>query len=413
MDNRSASIPAAAAFGSQSKPVASRTGLLLNVSTPPAPSRLAAANVLDLSAIVGMKQTIAGYLSRRTPALFYAIFGWPVTRMNIASVSLALVLALCGCSSDKSVIDLQDKVYPTGIDHWPAKSAVIFGDFGGSIYSIREDGTRVIRLMYIRDIDCARVTRIRVDEARNRLWVMSASGICVYDLQSLRLTRHLSIGDMSNYRLANGLADIALDSQGSAYAIDNGIDPVVYRIESATFAVAVWNKDTPPTSPGVYSPRNFPLNAVAATPDGRHILYVNAYTGKLHVLDITSKQHSMVSMPDTLYAVNALVAAPSATNSGTTDLYALSASNNSVTVVGLDGGLKTAVARAYATKYLDNPLAATWVRGSVFVTNSQLLRHPGISGDRDPWRPFSIARLSSKYFADQAANPVMVSVLGP
>lgn len=361
-------------------------------------------------------QIVAGLLSSRIHALFHAFFGWLGSRMAIAGVSLALALALGGCSSDsgdKSVIDLQDKTYPTGIDHWPAKSAVIFGDFGGSIYSIREDGTRVTKLMDIREIDCARVTRVRVDEARNRLWVMSASGICVYDLQSLQLTRHLPIGDMNNYRPADGLTDIALDSQGNAYAIDTGIDPVVYRIESATFAVATWNKVTPPSGPGVYSPRHFPLNAVAVTPQGGHVIYVNAYSGKLHVLDITSKQHSTVSMPQTLFAVNALVAAPSATSAGGIDLYAVSARNNSITVVGMDGELKTARSRVYATKYLDNPLAGTLVRGSVFVTNSQLLRHPEVSGDHDKPRPFSIARLSSEYFADQAANPIIDSVLGP
>jgi hypothetical protein len=337
---------------------------------------------------------------------------WLASRMIIASVSLAFGVALCGCISnngDMAVIDLQDKTYPTGIDHWPAKGAVVFGDFGGSIYSILENGTRVRKLMDIQEIDCARVTRVRVDEARNRLWVMSASGICVYDLQSLQLKRHLLVGDMSNYRVANGLTDIALDPQGNAYATDTGVDPVVYRIESATYAVAIWNKVTAPSGPGVYSPRHFPLNAIAVTPQGGHVLYVNAYSGQLHVLDIATKQQAKVSMRQALYAVNALVAAPSANG---IDLYAVSARNNSITVVGIDADLKNARSRVYATKYLDNPLAGTMVRGSMFVTNSQLLGHPDIGGERNKSRPFSIALLSEKYFADQAANPIMDAVLG-
>jgi len=352
----------------------------------------------------------------KTTELYHAFRRRLASRPRVAGASLALALALGGCSpdgGDRSVIDLQDKAYPTGIDHWPAKSAVVFGDFGGSIYSIREDGTGVAKLMDIREIDCARVIRVRVDEARNRLWVMSASGICVYDLQSLRLARHVPVGDMSHYRLANALTDIALDSQGNAYAIDSGIDPVVYRIESATFAVATWNKESPPSGPRVYSPRHFPLNAVAVTPQGGHLVYVNAYSGTLHVLDVTSRQHSTVSMPRTLYAVNALVAAPSATSTGGIDLYVVSARNDSITVVEIDSDLKSARSGVYATKYLDNPLAGTWVRGSVFVTNSQLLRHPEVSGDRGKPRPFSIARLDSRYFVDQAANPIIDSVLGP
>ena len=336
---------------------------------------------------------------------------------TVAGAALALGLALGGCVAHRSdgpvVVDLQDKTYPTGIDHWPATSTVVFGDFGGSIYRIGEDGTRVAKLMDVREIDCARVTRVRVDEARSRLWVMSPAGICVYDLQSLRLTRHLPIGEMTTYRLANGLADIALDAQGNAYVIDTGIDPVVYRIESGTLAVAVWNKAAPPSGPGVYSPRLFLLNAVAVTPQGGHVVYVDAYSGTLHVLDIATRQRSTVAMPHTLFEVNALAAAPSGAIPGGIALYAVSARNNSVTVVEIDRGLKTARARIYATKHLDNPLAATLVRGSVFVTNSRLLQHPEVSGDRAKPRSFSIARLNARYFEDQTANPIIDSVLGP
>lgn len=361
----------------------------------------------------GLLPPLIGCLSRRAVALFDAILEWLASRAAIAGSGVALSLALSACGSGGGVvIDLQDKSYPTGIDYWPARQMMLFGDLAGSIYSIRENGTRVAKLMDVTALDCARVTRLRVDAARSRLWVMSASGICVYDLQSLKLTRHLPIGDMSRYRLTNGLTDMALDAQGNAYAIDTGIDPVVYRIEAATFAVAAWNKAAPLDGPGVYSPRHFPLNAIAVTPEGKHILYVNAYTGTLNVLDTGSKQQSMVSMSHKLYAVNALVAAPSAASAGGIDLYAVSASNNSVTVVGLDGDLKTARARAYATKHLDNPLAGTMVQGSLFVTNSRLLQHPEMNGDRDTRLSFSIARLGSKYFADQAANPIVDSVLG-
>lgn len=235
---------------------------------------------------------------------------------------------------------------------------------------------------------------------------------CVYNLQSLQLTRHLPIGDMSRYKLVNGLTDIALDTQGNAYAIDTGMAPVVYRIESATFAVAIWNAGAPPRDAGVYSLRRMPLNAIAISPQGGHLLYVNAYAGTLHVMDITSRAQTTVSMTHKLYAANALVDAPS--GAGGIELYAISARNDSVTVVAMDASVKTARARVFATKYLDQPLAGTWARGSVLVTNSQLLRHPAIiNQDRDALRPFSIARLSPEYFAEQAANPILGSVLGP
>ena len=54
MDNRSASIPAAATLGSQRKPVASRTEPLLTAPILPTLLRLTAPNVLNLLAIVGL-----------------------------------------------------------------------------------------------------------------------------------------------------------------------------------------------------------------------------------------------------------------------------------------------------------------------------------------------------------------------
>ena len=84
-----------------------------------------------------------------------------------------------------------------------------------------------------------------------------------------------------------------------------------------------------------------PLNAIAVTPQGGHLLYVHAYTGTLHVLDIASKQRSMVSLPHKLYAVNALVAAPSIASASGIAVYAVSARNNSVTVLVLGDNLKT------------------------------------------------------------------------
>jgi len=364
-----------------------------------------------------LKQILTYYPSERHTKLG-AIFGRLTNRISVAGMVFVLVLGLWSLSShsaDQPVIALKDIAYPTGIDYWPARKMVLFADFGGSIYSLQEDGTRVARLMVIRERDCgARVTCLRVDEARNRLWVMSAAGICVYNLQSLQLTRHLTAGDMSPYRLANGLTDLALDMQGNAYAIDTGINPVVYRIESATFAVAIWNKTAPQRDAGVYSARDFPLNAVAVTPQGKHLLYVNAYAGTLHVMDIASKQQLTVSMSHKLHAINALVVASGSTSADGIDLYAVSAKNNSVTVIALGGSLKTARSRVYATKHLDQPLAGTMVQGTVFVTNSQLLRHPEmVDADRDAPRPFSIARLSSRYFVEQAVNPILDSVLGP
>lgn len=363
------------------------------------------------SAIYYLKQILGKFSTYPKPAPCH------VTSARLARCGaffcMSLMLVQAGCEAgEPSAIRLQEIAYPTGIDYWPSRKTVLFGDYAGNIYGMQESGARVTKLMAVGTTDCARILRLRIDALRNRLWVMSASGVCIYDLQSLRLARHVPLGDMSRYRPANGLTDIALDTEGHAYAIDTGIDPIVYRIEAATLAVTAWNKTLPPNGVAVYSPRHFPLNAISVTPDGARLLYFNAYKGTLHALNIKDRQSSAILLPQPIYAVNALVTAPSAARNGGTDLYALSAKNNAVTIIDMDGDAAAARVRAHATALLDNPLAGTLVQGVLFVTNSQLLQHPEINGDSDTRRPSSIVRLTPAYFLKQASNPALGSIPG-
>jgi hypothetical protein len=47
-------------------------------------------------------------------------------------LAAATAFALCGCGSgsgDKTEVSLKDITYQTGIDYWPTRNIVIFGDF--------------------------------------------------------------------------------------------------------------------------------------------------------------------------------------------------------------------------------------------------------------------------------------------
>lgn len=334
-------------------------------------------------------------------------------RMVMAAVVL-LALTACGSGGMSPVlINLQDKAYPTGIDYPAKRRQLVFSDYAGAVYSMHEDGWRVAKLLNVHAHDCARSLRVRVDDARNRLWVLSAAGICVFDLQSLRLVRHLPLGDISEYRLASELSDIALDAAGNAYVIEAAIDPVVYRFDTDGFAVTVSGGKGSPRGPAVYTPRGHPLNAITVTPDGKRVLYVDAYARALFAMDLATRLRTLVAMPHHLYAVNGLAATPRALSMEGIDLYVLSAGNSVVSVVSMDGDFKSAHIRVQAARHLDQPLSATWVHGTLWVTNSQILRHPDMNGDTVTPRAFTLARLDQAYFAGQAGNPITDRVLAP
>lgn len=311
------------------------------------------------------------------------------------------------------LINLQDKAYPTGIDYWVKHKLLLFSDYAGAVYSMHEDGTRVAKLLDVRAHDCAHTLRVRVDDARNRLWVLGAAGICVFDLQKLSLLRHMPLGGMSDYRLASELSDIAIDTEGNAYVIEAAIDPVLYQVESAAFTVTVLSRTASPQGPPIYTPRGHPLNAITVTPDGKRVLYVDAYAGTLIAIDLATRQRTKVAMPHQLYAVNGLVATPRALSTEGTDLYVVSAGNNAVSVVSVDDDFKSAHIRVQATRHLEQPLSAKWVHGTLWVTNSQILRRLEINGDTVSPRVFTLARLDQAYFVGQAGNPIIDRVLAP
>lgn len=369
-----------------------------------------------------VKQILKIAVSGWSSALMRMPSQWRTMQITAAAVAISVTATIVipnAHGAEGPLIALPSVGFPTGITYAASRKAVLFADYDGAIYSMRQDSARIAEVARVKVTDCSRVLRLQADATRNRLWVMSASGICVYSLDTMQLVRHLTLAGISHNPLANRLSDLALDAQGNAYVIDSAMDPIIYRIGVDSFSAEVWkegsgNKETLIRGTGVYSPEHIPLNAIAIAPPGDRLLYVNAYNGTLHSLDITSGQRSAISLSSKLYAANALVAVRAAKSAGGTDIYVFSASNNSVLGITLTDSPVPAHARVFATRFLDQPMAAVWVGDVLLVTNSQLLRHPKFIDTRPAKaRPSSIARLNRTYFAEHSANPIIDAVLAP
>lgn len=77
--------------------------------------------------------------------------------------------------------------------------------------------------------------RIRLDAARNRLWVLGIDDVRVYDTKKKQLARRIALPGWS-VGLSVCMPDLALDRSGSAF-ISSNIQPRLWRIDAESFEV--------------------------------------------------------------------------------------------------------------------------------------------------------------------------------
>jgi hypothetical protein len=77
--------------------------------------------------------------------------------------------------------------------------------------------------------------RIRRDVQRNRIWVLGADSVQVYDGQTRRLAREITLANWSIARFGCD-PDMVLDASGSAIVSSN-VQPRLWRIDANTFEV--------------------------------------------------------------------------------------------------------------------------------------------------------------------------------
>lgn len=77
--------------------------------------------------------------------------------------------------------------------------------------------------------------RIKLDSARNRIWLLGLDGVRVYDTEKKRLARKVLLPNWNVARLAC-MPDMALDRTGSAY-ISSNVQSRLWRIDAETLQV--------------------------------------------------------------------------------------------------------------------------------------------------------------------------------
>jgi hypothetical protein len=82
------------------------------------------------------------------------------------------------------------------------------------------------------------ILRLQVDAARDRIWILTRSGVDVYDSRTQKGTRHVPLPDWHWAGEPFGCSpDLALGPRGEAL-ISSDVVPTIWRVDPATLAVS-------------------------------------------------------------------------------------------------------------------------------------------------------------------------------
>jgi hypothetical protein len=165
--------------------------------------------------------------------------------MTAASTSL---LALClaavlmpGCSRDEPTRSAAPALasavdYPSSAAYDEQRRTLFVGSYSsGSIEPIAI-GAGASSLHALPQDGRTDVLRIRIDEARQRIWVLSSKGLDVYDANRSQLLRRIAVEAVSQHSEDHCFPDVALDAHGNAF-VSSATQTRLARVDAESFDV--------------------------------------------------------------------------------------------------------------------------------------------------------------------------------
>lgn len=157
-----------------------------------------------------------------SPASSLASSSIPARRFaarNMGLLVLVAIMAIAGCGDSSSTADRRD----------------VQG--GGKVTAQENEGAAWLsyRSLLEESQDGDQVLRVRVDRARNRLWVLALEHVDVYDIANKRLIRRIQLPGWSVAELICP-PDMALDRSGTVF-ISHNVEPKLWEIAADNFQV--------------------------------------------------------------------------------------------------------------------------------------------------------------------------------
>ena len=222
------------------------------------------------------------------------------------------ILALTSSGANAQSIGLPGTaLYPESIAYSP-KTGVMYvtGSGDGSVQTFdpnhTERGTKVLQPAGTDGRKSA--LGVKVDDQRERLFVVDGASVYVYGLESNELIRKIDastvIGDAKTF-----LNDIAFDAQGNAYITDS-FNSVLYKVDSLTLSLTVFRDLSKVIPYGNQNGMPYNLNGVVLTKDQSALLAVKTNDGSLWRISLVSDEIKEVRLSEPLMTGDALVWGP-------------------------------------------------------------------------------------------------------
>jgi hypothetical protein len=150
-------------------------------------------------------------------------------------VVFVATMAIAGCGDSESRVAESTKVQSSGNDCCATADRQSAGSYGKVMAQEMEGASRLPygSLLEAHQSGSQQALRVRVDAARNRLWVLGLDHVYVYDIANKRLIRRIALPGWS---VASFICppDMALDRSGAAF-ISHNVQPRLWQIDADSF----------------------------------------------------------------------------------------------------------------------------------------------------------------------------------
>lgn len=283
---------------------------------------------------------------------------------------IASAMLLSACRGDMIPIIGFPHFYPTGIAFWGEANSLLVGSYhSGAVQKIglgRSSHQEVWLAPY--SDGRTHVLRLRIDNARRRVWILDYDAVYVYALESARLVGRVPMPMLQADR-RRCLPDMVLDAKGEALVSDNRV-PKFYRV---TIDGAVSTLDA-----GVPSDPAPGFSAIALTPDERFLVAGRALAGDLWRVELSTGKRSPVALDSPIDGACAfqIIPGPLAHR-----LLVARGFANRASILDLapDLSAATVVEKSWRV-YADTPVSVQLVNGEFVFSSSRLSGHRDFNG---------------------------------
>lgn len=213
--------------------------------------------------------------------------------------AVLLVLSLNGCNpeaggrSDVVWISATRAIHPTAVDLVPSRGTLLIGSYrDGSVWeSVPRPGTLARIRIPTAGRGLRQAIRLKVDEPRDRLWILGHGMLHLHRLSTGLSIRSLPVPARRLWA-ASCLPDLAIDRDGR---------PVISDTDELRLLVVGGEAESLEEQPllGVPGGLHGGLSALAFTPDMRFLLAASAQSGALLRVDPRGVDVTVVSRPGT------------------------------------------------------------------------------------------------------------------